>query len=105
MKPLCEKFIHEGFNVLEAKNGEEGLEISLREHPDLILSDIVMLVMDEMTMLSKIRADEWGKTAKAIVLANLGGGVTVAQNSYDYLVKSDWKIEDAVARVRYRLDE
>jgi len=101
---LRDKFTWEGFAVIEAKNGEEGLEIALREHPDLILFDIVMPVMDGMTMISKIRIDAWGKDAKVIVLTNLSD-VAIAHGSYDYLVKSDWKIEDVVARVRERLGE
>ena len=48
------KLVSEGFSVLEAKNGEEGLEIALKEKPDLMLVDIVMPVMDGLTMLQKI---------------------------------------------------
>ena len=46
----------------EAKNGQEGLETALCEHPDLILLDIIMPVMDGITMLFKPREDEWGKS-------------------------------------------
>ncbi len=43
-----------------------GLEIALRDQPDLILLDIVMPVMDGMTMLKKLRAEnEWGKPVPA----------------------------------------
>lgn len=101
---LRDKFLREGFHVLEARDGEEGLEVALREHPDLILLDIVMPKMDGMTMLGKIRADAWGKNVKVIVLTNLSD-VGIAYDTYDYLVKSDWKIDDVVARVRQRLGE
>jgi two-component system response regulator MprA len=101
---LRDKFVREGFHVLEARDGVEGLEVALREHPDLILFDIVMPKMDGMTMLGKIRADAWGKSVKVIVLTNLSD-VGIAYDSYDYLVKSDWKIEDVVATVRERLSK
>ena len=100
---LVDKFTREGFSVVEAKDGKDGLTIALQEHPDLILLDIVMPVMDGMTMLQKIREDAWGKDVKVIVLTNLSDAL--AHGSYDYLVKSDWKINDVVARVRARLDE
>lgn len=105
---LRDKLAREGFAVLEAKNGEEGLEVALREHPDLILLDIIMPVMDGMTMLARLREDAWGKEAKVIILTNLSESEKVsaamAAGMFDYLVKSDWKIEDVVAKVRERLD-
>jgi len=33
---LSGKFERAGFSVLEARNGEEGLEVAMREHPDII---------------------------------------------------------------------
>jgi len=101
---LRDKLAYEGFIVLEAKDGEEGLEIALREQPDLILLDIIMPKMDGLTMLKKLRENSWGKDAKVILLTNLSDNEKVAnamaQETYDYLVKSDWKIADVVAKVR-----
>jgi len=106
---LRDKLGLEGFIVLEAKNGEEGLDVALRDHPDLILLDIIMPKMDGLTMLKKLREDVWGKNTKVILLTNLNDNEKVSeallQGSYDYLVKSDWKIEDVVAKVRARLSE
>ncbi len=106
---LGDKLKHGGFSVLEAKNGKEGLEAALREHPDLILLDIVMPVMDGMAMFKKLREDVWGKNAKVIMLTNLNDAENVAeameQGSFNYFVKSDWKIEDVVAKVREKLEK
>jgi len=105
---LRDKLTREEFAVLEAKNGEEGLEVALREHPDLILLDIIMPVMDGITVLKKLREDEWGKDAKVVLLTNLSDNEKIAEaimhGTYDYLVKSDWKIKDVVAKVRERLE-
>lgn len=106
---LRDKLLLEGFIVLEAKNGEEGLGVALRDHPDLILLDIIMPKMDGLTMLKKLREDVWGKNTKVILLTNLSDNEKVSeallQGSYDYLVKSDWKIEDVVTKIRARLGE
>ncbi len=107
---LRDKFTLEGFAILEAKNGEEGLEVALREHPDLILLDIIMPVMDGMTMLKKLRAqNEWGKTVPVIILTNLMSAdeqrnrdITELEPAY-YLVKTDWTIQDVVEKVKERL--
>ena len=97
----------EKFQVFEAKDGKEGLEVALREHPDLTLLDLVMPVMDGLTMLEKLREDEWGRDAVVILLTNINDPDKVAAatdaGSYDFLIKSDWNIEDIVARVKKRL--
>jgi two-component system, OmpR family, response regulator ArlR len=102
------KLTHAGFDVLEAKNGEEGLDVALREHPDLILLDIIMPVMDGVTMLNKLRHDSWGTKVAVIMLTNLSGAedsLMRSSGSLDYIVKSDWKIEDVVAKIRGQLGE
>ncbi len=109
LEVLTDKFSKEGFKVLRAKNGKDGLKVALTEHPDIILLDIIMPVMDGMTMLKKLREDEWGKDAKVIILTNLSDNEKTAQaladGSNDYLVKSDWKIEDVVKKVEERLGQ
>jgi signal transduction histidine kinase/DNA-binding NarL/FixJ family response regulator len=45
-----------GFEVLEAANGQEGIEIALSEKPELLITDISMPVMDGLTMIQKMRA-------------------------------------------------
>ena len=42
--------------VLSAANGEEGVEVFSREHPDIVVSDIRMPVMDGLEMMRRIRA-------------------------------------------------
>jgi DNA-binding response OmpR family regulator len=104
---LGEKFTSEGFDVLKAQHGAIGLEIALREHPDLILLDIVMPVMDGITLSAKIREDSWGRTVPILILTNLSDTETMSKalqnNVFDFLVKSDWKIAEVVARVRSKL--
>ena len=107
---LHDKFTLEGFNVLEAKDGEEGLVTALREHPDLILLDIVMPKMDGLTMMKKLReANEWGKNVPIILLTNLNAdddkiNQAIADNEPAYyLVKSNYTIEDLVEKIRERL--
>ncbi|MEK7541110.1 MAG: response regulator [Patescibacteria group bacterium] len=98
----------QGFEVLGASNGEEGLNLALKFHPDLILVDIMMPIMNGMEMTAKLREDEWGKTVEIIVLTNLNTENAVAEflekGAYDYLVKSDWSIDDVVKRVKEKLN-
>jgi DNA-binding response OmpR family regulator len=104
---LRTKLMHEGFDVFDAKNGQEGLNSALSNQPDLILLDVLMPVMDGMTMLKKLReSGDWGKHTPVIVLTNISSDnnkmindVTVLEPSY-YLVKSDWNLDGLVLKVK-----
>ena len=91
-----------GIKVLCAKNGAEGLAMSLAEKPDLILLDIIMPIMSGMDMLKQLRQDEWGKQANVIILSNLSSPEKEAEAKKlgvtDYIVKADWKLEDVISK-------
>lgn len=107
LEVLRKKFTMEKFEVLQAADGKIGLEEALHSHPDLILLDIIMPIMDGMTMLGKLRQDTWGKDVPVILLTNLSDESKVAEamkhGVYDYLVKADWNISDVVKKVRAKL--
>lgn len=99
----------EGYMVYMASNGEEGLRLALEHHPDLILLDLLMPIMDGQTMLKHLRADEWGKTAKVIVLTASKSmkdmSDVLEQGGLEYMMKGDWKLEEVVSRINQRLAE
>lgn len=105
-KAVSEAFATQEFTVITANDGEEGLSVSLKEHPDLILLDILMPKMDGMIMLQKLRLDEWGKTVPVIILTNVNPNSSstissVLQNEPAYyLMKSDVKLEGIVDKVK-----
>ena len=44
-----------GFIIKEAENGEEGIEITEKEQPDLIIADLIMPIMDGFEMVRQLR--------------------------------------------------
>ncbi len=44
-----------GFNIIEAKNGQEGLDKALELQPDLIITDLLMPVRDGFNMIQHLR--------------------------------------------------
>ena len=44
-----------GYNVLEASNGQEAVDIAGREHPDLILMDLDLPILDGIAATQRIR--------------------------------------------------
>lgn len=56
-----------GFSVLEAEDGQVGLEQIRRHRTDLIITDLAMPIMDGFEFLQHIRADEDFKATKVVV--------------------------------------
>ena len=52
---ISEALEMQGHSVIEAENGQLGLEAILRERPDLTISDITMPVMDGLGLLGAVR--------------------------------------------------
>ncbi len=91
--------------VHTARDGGEGLDLAKSEHPDLILLDIIMPVVDGIEMLKRLREDEWGKTARVVMLTNLDPNdlLDANINEYnvsEYIVKSEHELEDIVRKVK-----
>ncbi len=107
IKILFDEFEKNNFKVFLASNGQEGLEKALYEKPDLILLDIVMPIMDGLTMLKKLRAQKEGASIPVMILTNLSGAETIEKGvqsgSYDFLVKANWDLKDIVNKVKSKL--
>jgi CheY-like chemotaxis protein len=58
----------DGYDILEAKNGEEAMEVVQREHPDLILLDVQMPRMDGYEVAQRLRALSEFKDVPIIML-------------------------------------
>lgn len=101
---LNDKLTSEGFEIIQAQNGEEGLVRALSEHPDLILLDIIMPHMDGITMLKKLREDTWGKNVHVVMLTNINDTNKISQTlelgSFEYLIKSDISLSEIVQKVK-----
>ncbi|MBI2196599.1 response regulator [Candidatus Daviesbacteria bacterium] len=101
---LADKFKDSGFAVNTAQSAEAGIRLALQNRPDLILLDVILPKMDGLTMLKKLRRDEWGKGVPVIILSNLNDQRKVSEamkiGVYDFLVKSNVKLADVVEQVR-----
>ncbi len=95
----------EGFDVLGAANGMEGLK-KLEEMdvlPDLILLDIIMPYMDGLEFLKKIKSEERFKNIPVILLTNLSQkeeietGLGLGAN--DYLIKSHFTPSEVLEKI------
>lgn len=94
LEMLVEKFSAEHVQVLTAANGKEAIDIATKEHPDAIVTDLTMPVMDGVEFIRHIRGqDEWGKNVFVIILSNRGDMDSIANTldlgAHHYFVKAD----------------
>jgi DNA-binding response OmpR family regulator len=105
LSALKEKLSAVGFDVLEAKNGEDGIKMAVENKPDAIILDIVMPKMNGMEMITKLRSDSWGAKVPVVILTNLGADekitakVAETEPAY-YLMKMDYSLTDIVDKVK-----
>lgn len=104
---LADMLDAEGYGVLVAKDGKEGLDTALAQKPDLILLDVMMPNMDGFGVLDELRKDEWGKSVKVIFLTVLNDAQSISRamegEGYTYLVKTEWDLAEIVKAVEERL--
>lgn len=61
----------DGFDVITADNGKDGLQKLEDTKPDLALVDLRMPEMSGDEMLARLRQTEWGANIRVIVLTNI----------------------------------
>lgn len=106
---LTDALTKEGFTVESAKDGEDGLSQALSLHPDIVVTDLKMPVMTGLEMIEKLRADDWGKSAKVLILSNLSDLETLQnameKGAFHYMVKGDSSMADIVTAIKKHLGE
>ena len=90
----------EGFEILEANDGNEAMEQVKNNTPDVILLDIIMPNKDGFAFLEELRADEEHKDIPVFIISNLGQAADIQRAKdlgiEDYFVKADIAIADVV---------
>jgi two-component system, chemotaxis family, chemotaxis protein CheY len=79
LESLAAMLKNAGHAVLQAQDGQQALELALREHPDLVITDVHMPVLDGITMVETLRQDQWGQGVPVIVLSNDEGTDSINQ--------------------------
>ena len=88
---LRERLGRNGYEVISAADGLEGLEKANKENPDLILLDIMMSGMDGFEVLRKLRSGPETKNIPVIMLTAKADTDSIFRaedlKSTDYIIK------------------
>lgn len=105
-KAIGEVLTQEGFEVLNAVDGEQGLEMAEKK-PDLILLDLILPKKDGFEVLKALKENEKLKSIPVIVLTNLEGTGDVEKalelGATTYLVKANYELEDVITKIKEHL--
>lgn len=98
------KLSFEGFDVLLASDGQQGIKVACEKQPNLILLDMIMPVKDGITTLKEMKADDSLKNIPVIILSNLGQEENMKETTdlgaVDYIVKSNMSVQEMVDKVK-----
>lgn len=104
---LEEILLEEGFQVLAAKDGEEGLSILRYNTPDLIICDVMMPKVDGYSVLEKLRSDSKYDEIPFLFLSALSSELEVRKgmnlSADDYITKP-YKKKDLLDSIAIRLE-
>lgn len=95
---------YNGFEILEAMDGEKGLKILEEQKPDIIILDLLLPGIDGFEVLRRIKSKDETKNIPVIILTNLGDGENIEKGKKlgadDYLIKTDYSLEDVIKKIK-----
>ena len=101
LEGLEHNFRYEGFDVLTAKNGVEGLKLALKQKPDVVVLDIMLPEKDGFTVLKELRQRHRDMPVLVLTARNFEADVLKGfeMGADDYLTKP-FGVKELMARVK-----
>ncbi|MFA6296117.1 MAG: response regulator [Patescibacteria group bacterium] len=92
------------FEVIEAIDGEKGLQALEKQIPDIIILDLLLPGIDGFEVLQRIKSKPEMKNIPVIILTNLGDKESVEKGKKlgadDYLIKTDYSLEEVINKLK-----
>ena len=103
------KFKNEGFDLIKALDGAQGLEMAKSTQPNFILLDIIMPKIDGFSVLKSLKEEESTKDIPVMTLTNLGQDEDIERGrqmgAVGYLVKANITPAEVVEAVKVELQK
>ena len=98
------RLTNEGYAVISAYDGEQGVKVAKETLPDLILLDVLMPKLDGFEALKRLKEDPKTKDIPVIMLTSMGQKEDVerglTEGAVDYLLKTQTLPTDAFEKIR-----
>jgi DNA-binding response OmpR family regulator len=101
---IARKLRNEGYEVIEAVEGEEGLKRIKEEKPDLVLLDLILPGIDGFEVLESAKKDSEIASIPVIILSNLGQREEIERGlklgAIDYLIKAHFTPGEIIEKIK-----
>lgn len=108
-RALEKKLQADGYTVITAENGQQGLDAVREKKPDLVLLDILMPEVDGFQVLEKLSADGLLPTLPVVIVSNSGQPVEIDRamklGARDYMVKAQFDPQEVLDKVHQVLGD
>ena len=99
---LIQEFLDlEGYTVVLATNGQDGWERVLEAHPDLVLTDVMMPIMDGHELCRQLRADP--RTASIPVIGMSAAYQPAPDDDFDAIIAKPFDLPPLLALIHAQL--
>lgn len=107
VRSLSRRILSRSFNVIEAEDGRQAIDIASSQNPDVILMDIMMPTMDGITACGKIKNNPLLKSIPVIMVTAIGFELNVKLSlkigAQDYVTKP-FVPQDLIDKIRRVLE-
>jgi len=101
---IVKKLEEEGLNIIQAVDGEEGLQFIKENKPALVLLDLILPGIDGFEVLKQVKSDPETKDIPIIILSNLGQKDDIERGlelgARDFMVKAHFTPEEIVKKAK-----
>ncbi|MBZ9569527.1 response regulator [Patescibacteria group bacterium] len=105
---MAQKLTKEGYEILEAIDGEIGIKKVREEKPDLVLLDLILPGIDGFEVLSRMKENPDLAKIPVIILSNLGQREDVERGlkmgAVDYLIKAHFTPREIIDKIKAALE-
>lgn len=104
---MLTKLQKDGFDVVEAFDGEDGLSKINELRPALILLDLILPGINGFEVLQQLKSNQSTSMIPVIILSNLGSRTDVEKGlklgAYDFMIKAHFTPEEIVEKIKNAL--
>ena len=96
------KLVKASYEVITAGDGEEGLDLALQRHPDLVITDYQMPFMSGLEMCTELKQHETTRTTPALMLTARGSYLAdevLEQTNIVSVISKPFSPREVLARV------
>lgn len=99
----------DGFDVISALSGKEGIELAKKEQPDLIIMDIMMPEVNGIEALATLKQNPQTRNIPVIMLTNLSGEkdkeLAMNRGAFEFWVKKEVNPMEVGDRIKKIISE